>query len=181
MGDRLRKPLIALSVSLNVAFLAIWLLHAGSGLFSEEKASSKSGVNAVVSSPLHRDLEITPEQWQQIEFHIQHFREKAGKQRRTIGVLRSQLIDLLSESPVDTKAIRAKQEEILAGQRRMKHLVIDLLLKEKEVLKPEQYRDLLKAIQQYCNLSEKAGSYGSGLGRALSNEESNLQEDNEIQ
>lgn len=79
-------------------------------------------------------------------------------------------MELLAEVKVDEKAIRAKQEEILAGQEGMQNLVIELLLKEKEILTPEQQKALLKVIHQHCNCLENNERGSRGIGRVLSDD-----------
>jgi Spy/CpxP family protein refolding chaperone len=70
---------------------------------------------------------------------------------------------------VDEIAIRAKQEEILAGQRQMQNVVIDHLLKEKEILSAEQAKKLIQSLCEQCR--HEGGGMGSakhlGLGRVL--------------
>jgi Spy/CpxP family protein refolding chaperone len=154
-------------VSLNVAFIAIWLAHTAPGLITTQDNSKGVVDNAAVSSSIYRELGVTPEQWNQIKPYIERFREKAKEQRRTIGAFRDQLMELLAAASVEETAIRAKQEEILSGQRRMQDLVIEFLLKEKEILTGEQQQALLKVIHKYCTFGEACGSSGNGLGRML--------------
>jgi Spy/CpxP family protein refolding chaperone len=170
MWNKFQKPLLVLSLSLNLAFIAIWLMHTVPGSVTAQKESPDAIENAEVSSSLHRELGVTPDQWTRIEPHILGFRQSAREQRQTIGTLRGQLIDLLADDKVNISAIRAKQEEILAGQRRMQNLVIDLLLQEKGVLTPEQQRALLKLIHQQCKCGEESNSSGPGFKDTLIND-----------
>jgi Spy/CpxP family protein refolding chaperone len=66
------------------------------------------------------------------------------------------MIDLIAAAQPDRQAIAAKQEEILAGQRKMQELVIGQLLAEKQVLTPQQQKELFDLLRQ--------GSERSGLG-----------------
>jgi Spy/CpxP family protein refolding chaperone len=61
---------------------------------------------------------------------------------------RGEMIDLLASPQPDREDIAAKQEEILAGQRKMQQLVIEHLLAEKEVLTPEQQRELFDLLRR---------------------------------
>jgi len=161
-NKNLHKPLFALSVGLNLAFIAMWLVHSLSapgdagGLFRPE-------VDGAVPSALHREIGVTEEQWQKIEPLVQDFREKAGQQRQRIRALRGQLLDLLTMPETDKAAIREKQEEILAGQRRMQNLVIGHLLKEKALLSPEQGKRLMQTLCEQCRHD---GGFSSGDGHA---------------
>jgi Spy/CpxP family protein refolding chaperone len=176
MWNNLRKPLLALSLGLNLAFVGVWLAHSISGAnvgqsvsktVADHSTNHSAGHNAIPSS-LHREIGVTPEQWQQIEPIIRDFREKARTQRRKVTALRAQLMDLLSLPAIDETAIRAKQEEILAGQRQMQNLVIDHLLKEKKLLSPNQAKKLIQSLCEQCRREgAKVNITGGGFGRML--------------
>jgi len=167
MWSRLLRPVFVLSVSLNMAFIAVWLSHAAPRWMAAMDTSKGAVDNADVSSSLHRELGVTPEQWNNIQPVIEAFREKAKAQRRTMGALRDQLMDLLAAPRVEETTIRAKQEDILSEQRKMQDLVLQLLLKEKEILTPKQQQTLFKAIHQQCICAEAGGASGRGITRML--------------
>jgi Spy/CpxP family protein refolding chaperone len=150
MWNLIRKPLLALSLGLNLAFVAIWLGHSFPAWNIGQKVTNTTAGHSSVPSVLHRKIGVTPEQWEQIEPIILDFREKAENQRQMITSLRGQLMELLIMSDVDETAIRSKQEEILAGQRRMQNLVIDHLLKEKKLLSADQAKKLLQSLCEQC-------------------------------
>jgi Spy/CpxP family protein refolding chaperone len=170
MWNKFQKPLLVLSLGLNLAFVAIWLVHTAPGLVTAQKEPPEVVENAAVSSSLHRELGVTSDQWSRIEPQILRFRQSAREQQQTIQTLRDQLIGLLAAGDVNMFAIRAKQDEILAGQRRMQDLVIGLLLQEKEILTSEQERALLNVIHQQCKCGGDSGSSGAGFGRMLIND-----------
>lgn len=157
MWNRLKKPLIALSVGLNIAFIAIWLVHAVPHLIPDRQ-SLKS---APGEGPdfIHRKIGVSAEQWRQIAPHLRDFRQKARDHRQIIGRLREQLMELLAAPSVDNQAVREKQKEILAKKKIMQNLVIELLLEEKKILTVDQRRELLSAIHQHCRCKE-AGRNG---------------------
>lgn len=165
MWNTMRNPLFAFSVGLNLAFIALWLVHSLSApgdageLFRPE-------IDGGVSSALHREIGVTKEQWRKIEPLILDFREKASRQRQKISDLRGQLMDLLTIAKADKTAIREKQEEIMAAQRRMQNLVIDHLLKEKELLSPEQGKRLMQSLCEQCS-NDNGKASGKGFGRVL--------------
>jgi Spy/CpxP family protein refolding chaperone len=167
MWNLIRKPLLALSLGLNLAFVGIWLGHSIPGWTPGHKVSKTSAGHPSVSSLLHREIGVTPEQWRHIEPIIVDFREKAENQRQIITSLRGQLMDLLIMPEVDESVIRSKQEEILAGQRRMQNLVIDHLLKEKKLLSPDQAKKLLQSLCEQCRHDGGTVSSGKGFGRML--------------
>jgi Spy/CpxP family protein refolding chaperone len=166
MWNNLRKPLLALSLGLNAAFIAVWLAHSVPGLITGQRASKEIAEHAAVSSTFHREIGVTPEQWEQIEPYIRQFRENTRGQRQTMGSLRGELLELLAAPVLDEKAIRSKQEEILAGQRRMQNLVIEHLLREREILSPNQVERLMQALCEQCR-HQGGMAVGRGLGRVL--------------
>ncbi len=177
MWNNLRKPLFALSVGLNLAFIAMWLVHSLPGRNSGQDISRSVVETASVSSALHRDIGVTKAQWKRLEPLIQDFRVKAAEQRQKTRALRGQLLDLLNRPEANKASIRETQEEILAGQRRMQNLVIDHLLKEKEFLSPEQGRKLMQSLREQCRRDSGMVS-GKGFGRVL-DEKTGLMSDKE--
>lgn len=147
MWNYLRKPLLALSVGLNLAFITMWLVHSLSA-HGDAGGPSRPMIDSAVSSALHRQIGVTEDQWQKIEPLVLDFQEKASIQRQKISTLRGQLMDLLTIPEVNEAAIREKQEEILAAQRQMQKLVIDHLLKEKVLLSPEQAKSLMQSLRE---------------------------------
>jgi Spy/CpxP family protein refolding chaperone len=176
MWNNLRNPLFALSLGLNLAFIAMWLVHSLSAP-GDARGLSRSESDNAVPSALHREIGVSADQWRQIGPLILDFREKAGKQRQKISALRGQLMDLLTMPNVDEAAIRKTQEEILAGQRRMQNLVIDHLLKEKEILSPEQGKRLMQSLCAQCR-HDSGMVYRKGFGRVL-DEKTGLMSDKE--
>lgn len=165
MWNNLRKPLFALSVGLNLAFITMWMVHTLSAP-GDAGGLSRQEIDVAIPSVLHREIGVTEEQWRKIEPLVLEFREKAGKQRQEISALRGQLMDLLTMPEVDEAAIRKTQEEILAGQGRMQNLVIGHLLKEKEFLSPEQGKRLMQSLCDQCRHDSGMVS-GKGFGRVL--------------
>ncbi|MCF8106677.1 MAG: periplasmic heavy metal sensor [Desulfohalobiaceae bacterium] len=177
MWHRLKTPLIALSVGLNLAFIAMWIAQT----VPELSTGSKPATNAAGDGPdfLHRTIGVTSEQWRQIEPHIRQFRKNAQTQRRTISALRMELMELLAASGLDERRIRAKQEQILTEKSKMQNQVIELLLLEKRILKPEQQKALIGVIHGYCSGNETGDSPGPGLGQVLRSDESAFGKDHD--
>jgi Spy/CpxP family protein refolding chaperone len=162
MRDRLKIPLFVLSVSLNTAFIAIWLMQALPSLGKVQQAAESGAGNNSGLAALHREIGVTPEQWGRIKPYVLNFQKETEAQLEIMGGLHDQLMALLAAPRLAEAAIRAKQEEILAGQRRMQDLVFQLLRREKEILTPEQQKDLLKAIHQSCTVARPGCSPGNG-------------------
>jgi len=141
--------LVALSLALNVAFVTVWALHALPSLTPEPGPAAEEGIWC----PLHRRLGATETQWRQIAPRLVEFQDAARAVCEDVNRSRAELIDLIAEPEPDLEAIRGKQDEILAGQRRMQGLVIDYLLAEKDALTPEQQRQLFDMLRQQAGCS----------------------------
>ena len=165
-------PLLALSLGVNIAFIAIRLLHTHPAP-RDRGFAVPAGNDGDVPSALHREIGVTREQWRKIAPCVREFREKARAQRQKITTLRGQLIDLLMLPEPDKAAIRAKQEEILTGQRWMQNLVIEHLLLEKEHLSQDQGRKLLRYLREQCG-HNSAAACGKGPGRVLDENTGNM-------
>jgi len=153
MWQKARKLLMILSVSLNIAFLSVWLVHAVPTLFDRPQTSKETEPNDLIWSPLHRELGLKEEQWKQIEPHLTEFKKSVQEQCQKISALRMEMMDLLASPHVELEAVQAKQEEIVEAQRRMKTLVIEHLLTEKKMLTPQQQDKLFDMIRAQSQCS----------------------------
>ena len=148
MWKRVWPVLGIASVALNVAFIGVsaaQVIRARSGRM--ETCEPRPG-QGEVWCPLHRRLGVTPEQWSRIEPRLLNFRKDVPAACQDVSRKRAELIDLLSAPRPDRQAIAAKQEEILAGQRRVQGLVIEFLLTDREVLTPEQQKELFDLMRK---------------------------------
>ncbi len=150
MGKGWKRFLVALSVGLNIAFVALWMVHAMPGCRSR-------GGGKEVWCPLHRQLGATPEQWREIEPAMLAFQAKAREICGEAGRLRLELIDLLAAETPDKEAIAKKQTEIQERQQLMQELVVEHLLQTRETLTPEQRKSLFDMLRRKAS----CGGYGS--------------------
>jgi Spy/CpxP family protein refolding chaperone len=147
MWKRIAPLLIVLSVALNLAFVGTWVAHiirehAHHGAWFVDKH------NETIWCPLHRKLGTDQQQWKQIEPTLAEFRKSSQAICEEVNRKRQEMIDLIAVSQPDRQAIAAKQEEILAGQRKMQELVIGQLLAEKQVLNAQQQKELFDLLRQ---------------------------------
>jgi hypothetical protein len=168
------KPLlIMLSAALNVAFIGMWLAYAAVSGIETRQTACEPGDSQSVWCPLHRELNVTADQWMEIEPRLRAFRASADEICRQIGGLRIGIIDELLKTKPDLQTIDAKQEEILAGQRRMQGLVIEQLMNEKKVLTAEQQQRLFDMLrgESGCGrggpLLVPGRGYGQRIGQTL--------------
>lgn len=165
------KPLLGIvSIALNVAFLGVWIAYAAAARIESRAGLSPRSAGGPVSAedpiwcPLHRELNVSVEQWKQIEPRLQAFRASADEVCRQIAGLRGEIIDELASPTSDLETIKAKQEEILAHQRKMQGLVIGQLTTEKEVLTAPQQQQLFQMLRgrTACERGGSRLSPGSG-------------------
>jgi Spy/CpxP family protein refolding chaperone len=137
--------LLILSVSLNIAFVGAWVVEAA----RESTARPETRNRACNGTcPLHQSLNVTDEQWTQLEPRLTQFRSESEALCRDIQRLRGELIDLIASPEPDSMAIALKQDQILAGQRKMQEYVINHLLAEKHMLTQEQQEQLFNMIRE---------------------------------
>ena len=167
------KPFVVIaSAALNVAFVAIWLVHAAvPGGFAPEP-----GERDGVWCPLHRELNVTAEQWTVIEPRLIAFQASVKRLREQVDVMRAEVIDLLAAETPDLDAIHARQEDILATRRAIQATVVEHLLAEKETLSPTQQVRFFEILRERsaCGAAGPPMSGGGWLNgkRRTSNTES---------
>ena len=147
MWKQIKPALVLSSIALNVAFAGVWLAYAAVSRVESQEKPCEPGDIASVWCPLHRELNVSADQWKEIEPRLRAFRASADEICRQISELRRGIIDQLATPNPDLDAIKAKQGEILAGQRKMQGLVIDHLLAEKKVLRVEQQQRLFEMLR----------------------------------
>lgn len=171
MWKQAKPYLIVASVTLNVAFVAMWIAHAAPSHMCHERTGSRATAETIWC-PLHRELKVTHQQWVEIEPRLREFQAAVAELRQQTNAIRSQVIDLIAAGEPDVETIRGKQDEILATKRRIQRLVVDHLLAEKEVLTPAQQQQLFAMLREWtgCNADPPmSGPPRGGLGRVLQN------------
>ena len=148
--------ILIFSVALNMAFGAMWAIHRLPTHIGRTGHKGDSNAKSCVSCPLHRKLGTSEKQWQEIEPRLMEFQRSAQTVCQKTNQLREELIDLIAAPQTDLEAIRAKQDEILAGQRRMQELVVSHLLKEKELLTPQQQKSLFDMIRKQSDCAGRS-------------------------
>ena len=100
---------------------------------------------------LYESLKLTESQNAQIEQRKKELVNKVNIQQQKMVLKRTELLKLLSAPQPDMKNINAKSDEISQLQRAMQGYVIDHLLSERNILKPEQQKVFFEIMkQQIC-------------------------------
>lgn len=148
MGKKIKTAILIFSIALNAGFVTTWAVYALPTHFGHTGPKADSNAESCVSCTLHRQLGMSEEQWQQIKPRLAEFKTSCQAICRQVNQVCKEIIDLLAAPQTDFEAIRAKQDEILAGQRRMTELVISQLLAEKQLLTPQQQKSLFDILRQ---------------------------------
>ena len=176
MGNKTKTCLIVASLALNVAFIATWISHASPSHTRPEETVSPE-TEHTVWCPLHRELDVTDEQWTLIEPRLRQFQSNVGELSQRTSGMRTQVIEMIAAEEPDREAIRAKQDEILATKRRIQDLVAEHLLDEKQDLSAEQQTKLFEMLRSRTSSAHGpplSGRTRSGLPVVLQNPDENL-------
>jgi Spy/CpxP family protein refolding chaperone len=168
MWQTIRPYLISLSIALNLSFLAMWIAHAAPVDTAGEVAGEGNSPRTAESSvwcPLHRELEVTEQQWREIEPSLRQFQASVGELSAHVDQMCSEVIDLLAAESPDLVAVRAKQDEILEAKRAMQDMVAAHLIAERQVLTAAQQQQLFQRLRDRTRCAAE-GPPMSGRGQA---------------
>ena len=149
MWRKLKPLLILLSVALNAAFISVWAVRA-----LPPKDSTPRNCE---DCALHRELSTSESQRQEMEPRQAVYLKTTRTLCRRAQDMRGELIDLIAAPLPDADALAAKQDSILEIQRQMQALVVEHLLREKQVLTAEQQRKLFAMMRQRCGCDNSGG------------------------
>lgn len=141
MRKKLGVLLIVVSVGLNVAFVAAWFAHRIPG-----RGGGCHSIRA--ACPIHVRLGATEPEWREIETRLAAFRESSKPLCAEIQRYRIDLLNLVAAPMPDRAAIRAKQEQILEGQRQMQEKAIENLMGLSATLTPKQRERLFDLLRE---------------------------------
>jgi Spy/CpxP family protein refolding chaperone len=154
------------SLSLNAAFIVAWAAPALHAKRPEEPCGKGDGVGC----PLYRQLEVSADQWKEIEPRLKAYQERTRGHCLCIHRAKNDLIDLVAADGTERAALEAKQKEILASHQKMQAELVDHLVAEKKVLSPAQQARLFGMLKgQGCRgcgpSGPDRGHSGSGRDR----------------
>lgn len=150
MPRRLKLVLVIFSICLNLAFLGTWATRRLAGCLKREPAAARTGPASDVWCPLFQELNLNQDQRRRMEPCMRDFRTKSGELSRQIDQSRFGLIEAIAADQPDPARIEARQEEILAAQRKIQGLTISCLLEHKSVLTPAQRKAFFSLIRRSC-------------------------------
>ena len=151
--------LIACSLTLNAAFLGIWLVHSIPSLFNRYQCPE--GLKDCRKCPLQAALDLNDSQWVLIEQRIKTFHESSAIVYKEIAGSRAALIDELEKPDPDSTAMSICRERIQAGQNKMQLLVVSHILDEKSILTSDQQKLFFKMMRANMACSGMPGMMGT--------------------
>ena len=152
MNKRIIVFIFVASLALNIAFVVSWAGYRLPQRFTDDQGQVfPSEEKGEIWCPLHRSLNVSKEQWQQLEPRLLEFRKTSQGICEQVNQKRSEMIDILSSADPDRQAIADKQKEIQAAQQKMQQLVIEHLLFEKSVLNSRQQEEFFKLFRRRCS------------------------------
>ncbi len=150
------------SLGINFAFAAVWVANAWPISVSREPSEQSA-----IWCPLHRELEVTPGQWAEIEPRLREFQKSVGELSQQVDRARSEVIEMVAAEQPDLEAIRTKQDEILTTKRAIQSRVVEHLLAEKGILSEDQQARLFEMFRHRTGCSAEPPMSGRDLGRGI--------------
>jgi Spy/CpxP family protein refolding chaperone len=138
--------IMACSLVLNIAFVAMWLAHAVPRHFMKP-CQYGCAESRHQKCPMQKALSLNDSQWTKLHPAIESIRETSSGLYRELAKDRMTLVNELEKNPTDSAALSACKERIIACQKNIQGLVINHILEEKKMLTPEQQRRFFSAIR----------------------------------
>jgi len=151
--------IMACSLVLNVAFVAMWMAHAAPRHFKKH-CQYGCAESLHQKCPMQKALSLNDSQWTLLHPKIESIRETTSGLYRELAKNRMALVDELEKTPTDSTALFARRERIIACQKNIQGLVINHLLEEKKMLTPEQQRRFFSAIRGNMSCGGAQGLMG---------------------
>lgn len=141
MKKNVKTLSIIFSVALNTVFMGLFFYHQ-SGLFPLKNHQTDH------NHLLYEALDLTRAQRDRFSSAGDRLHGFIRAQGRRTKAMRLELIDLLASKNPDREAIDTKQKEIQTLQRQTQTRVIDHLLEESGMLRPEQRQKFFALIKK---------------------------------
>ena len=140
MKKNIKLLAIIFSVVLNIVFIGLCFYHQSHLFYLKDRSANPNHL-------LYEELDLTRAQRDRFASARGSFHAFIRAQGRKIKISRLDLIDLLDSPNPDRSAIDAKQHEIQTLQQQMQIQVIDHLLAESGMLRPEQRQKFFALIK----------------------------------
>ena len=154
--------LLIISLAFNIGFAGTCAVRRCAGF-----CSGHQGDDAAKLSSLHGELNLTSSQNRKIMVAKEELQRQLDEVNRAVAVEQSTLGDLLAASEIDLKAIGLQLDTIASLQRQTQQAVVVHLLKEREILTPDQKPLFISIIRsRVCSDCVRSGhTYGENAER----------------
>lgn len=161
MWEKLRSPLLYLSLGMNLAFLIVL------GFLYVPKAwGPKEFHNGKKPHRYHHDkrkkhgkkdpgwyfyrhkIGVSDTQWTKLRPDMEQFHKKALKLCRRIRELRNEMLRLIEDPNAHEKAIRQHEEKILSLKKTKQRLFVDYMTRKKQYLNSGQERAFFSMLRR---------------------------------
>jgi Spy/CpxP family protein refolding chaperone len=156
--------LLIISIAFNLGFGATY----GARTYGPAVGGRGPGGGSMSMVYAHEGLDLSPPQQAQIDTINEDLLAEIEGLRREIREARLTLAELLSERDIDAQAVNGELDAISATQRDAQELVIDHLIREKQVLHPDQLDAFNQIIRSRVCPGQgmgRGGGMGPGPGR----------------
>ena len=146
MWRKIQPIVLILSLAMNAGLASAWV----AGLVRQKTTvdcCAQAHTESNIWCPLHRRLGVSEVQWRDIEPRMLAFHDSSRILCRRMQMVRGEVMDLLAADNPDLAAVKTRKEDIASQQQAMQQLVLRHLLREKEILTPEQWQELLELIR----------------------------------
>jgi len=160
--------LLIISIAFNLGFGTTYGVktYGQSSPTTADIATSGGGGGTMSMVTLHENLDLTPEQEVQVQQINEDLINEISAFRAEMRETRIVLSQLLGATEVDQDAIADQLAAVSAIQRDAQGLVIDHLLQEKQLLRPDQLEAFNEVIQsRVCRGYGPGSGPGSGRGQ----------------
>ncbi len=170
MWQRLRSPLLFLSLGMNVAFLVVlgFLYFTGfpggkKGLYHDRHPGHRTHEKHREKRPkdpgwrfYRHKVGVSETQWRNLRPDMEAFHRKAYRICRRIRKLRNEVLRALESADPDTAVIEQKEEKILQLKRRKQRLFIEYMRGKKQSLTPGQQERFFGMLRKGRNCDRHA-------------------------
>lgn len=154
--------ILGISVGLNIAFAASFILNTPilrqPSQFGRQPTNGGEPNKEDVWCNLHRELDVSQEQWEKLEPVMRRFQENAARQRKRIRALRANIFASLQKDDVKREKIQDLQRRLRKAQAKMQDLVLDHILQEKKVLTKRQTQQFMELLDNRIQCRGRRGA-----------------------
>jgi len=173
MSKKALSLVLVFSLAFNVAFVGIWGYNRVHGTRGEHsrRGHRSSGQSRSRRGSFWAQLKLPEGAQKKLEEQWRENRKKMEPIVADIRRQRAKLFDLLAADPVDRQAVAELQEQMEANQRKIRQLVLEQMIRTRDLLTPEQrsrWAEAMKAFGERSSRRARPTSRPAGGARPAS-------------